>query len=218
MRSNKYGRFVMFRLRAGISFVAVLLLLTATEANADPITFSLQNGVFASGAMISGTVTIDTATGSFVSADLIYSELGGSNLTFDQSFFSQATEEVLRNGNFVPVTFGAVADGPGNPFGSPPEVDELDLFIPGGLLIGYTGGTLCSDSIFCGGGAGSTLNLRVGITANDDLVTGDLAPVPEPSGYTLTLFGGAVLCGFVVLERFRRVQVLVGRPSPKSFT
>jgi hypothetical protein len=200
----------MFRLRTGISFVAVLLLLAAIEANADPITFSLQDGVFASGATISGIVTIDTATGSFVSADLVYSELGGSNLTFDQSFFSQATEEVLLNGNFVPVTFGAVADGPGNPFASPPEVDELDLFVPGGSLIGYTGGILCSDSNFCGGGAGSTVDLRVGITANDDLVTGDLAPVPEPSAFTLT-FTGAVLCAFVVLGRFRRAQTQVRR-------
>jgi hypothetical protein len=196
----------MFRLRTGISFVAVMLFVAT--AGADPITFSLQDGVFASGATISGTVTIDTATGSFVSADLIYSELGGSNLTFDQSFFSQATEEVLHNGNFVPVTFGAVADGPGNPFASPPEVDELDLFIPGGSLIGYTGGTLCSDSNFCGGGAGSTVDLRVGITANDDLVTGDFAPVPEPSTLAL-MFTGVILCAVVVLGRFRRAQTQV---------
>ena len=189
----------MFRLGIGFLFVAVLLFVAT--AGATPITFFLEDGTFASGATMSGTVVIDTATGSFVSADLTYT-LGGSSVTFDQAFYAQGTIPALYGLHF-PVTYGGVVDGPGNPLASPPVVDEFDPFLPVASLVGYTGGPLCTYvSDYCGGGIGSTYYGRINFPGDDEMYTGSLVSTPEPSGFTLT-FTGAALCAFVVLGRFR---------------
>jgi len=198
----------MFRFRTGISLIAASIL-TAT-ASATPITFSLENGTFGSGATMSGTVVIDTTTGSTVSADLTYT-LGGLSVTFDQAFFSQGFIPPLF-GVLVPVTVAGVVDGPGSPSANPPVVDEFDLLLPAASLVGYTGGQVCAFPIstgdYCGGGIGSEYYGRVNFIGNDGMATGNLVPftvTPEPSAFALTLTGTA-LCAFMGFARFRRMQ------------
>jgi hypothetical protein len=203
----------MFRLRTGISLIAVFVL-TAT-AHATPITFSLENGIFGSGATMSGTVVIDTATGSLVSADLTYT-LGGSSVTFDRAFFGQTTLPALFGVPF-PVTLAGVLDGPGSSSSNPPTADEFDLLLPVPSLVGYTGGPVCNSGIeFCGGQVFTEYYGRVNfvidhglsVPGNDALATGNLVPftvTPEPSEFALTLTGTA-LCAFMGFGRFRRMQ------------
>jgi len=195
----------MFRLRTGISLIAAFVL-TAT-ARATPLTFSLENGTFGSGATMSGTVVIDTVSGSLVSADLTYT-LGGSSVTFDRAFFAQGIIPALYNVYF-PLTYGGVVDGPEDPLANPPVVDEFDLLLPVPSLVGYTGGSICTySSYYCGGGVFSEYYGRVNFVGNDGMATGNLVPftvTPEPSGFALTLTG-TVLCAFMGFGRFRRVQ------------
>jgi hypothetical protein len=205
----------MFRLRTGISFIAVFVLTATVQAA--PISFSLQDGTFGSGATMSGTVVIDTATGSLVSTDLIYT-LGGSSVTFDRTFFAQGTIPALYNVYF-PLTYGGVVDGPQNPLANPPAVDEYDLLLPTSSLVGYTGGSICTFlSDYCGGGIASEYFGRINFPGNDGMATGSLVPLtatPEPSEFALTLTGAA-LCAFIGLGQFRRRQTETTSPSSYS--
>jgi len=196
------------QVRLGIALLLALAL--TTTAHATPVTFSLQNGAFGSGAILTGTVVIDTATGSMVSADLTYT-LGGSSVTFDRAFFVQFTTVGLRMGNFVPVIGAGVVDGPGDPNAQPPAVDEFDLLLPGSSLVGYSGGPVCAASITldCGGATYSEYYGRVNFVIDhglpvpgwDVMTSGTLVPLavatPEPSEFALTLTGMALCCSLV---------------------
>jgi len=206
----------MFRLRIGISLIAIVVLTVA--ARATPVTFSLQGGTFYnSGAKMTGTVVIDTTTGVLVSADLTYA-LGGSSVTFNQAFVGPFTIPPLYTVKF-PLSGASVFDGPGDTPASPVN-DEFDLVLPVASLIGYSGGLICNagdpPGIYCGGGIYSSYHGRVnfltdyGIGAGiDDMGTGELVPLavatPEPSEFALTLTGTA-LCLCVALRRFRQAQ------------
>lgn len=204
----------MFRLRTGISLIAVFVL-TAT-ARATPVTFSLQDGTFGNGATMSGTVVIDTATGTMVSADLTYAE-GGSSVSFDRTFFAQGTIPALYT-VFFPLTYGGIVDGPGSSQTNPPTADEFDLLLPAASLVGYTGGPICTfTSYYCGGGIASEYYGRVnflgnsgfGYPGNDGMNTGNLVPftvTPEPSELVLTLTGAALYAS-IGLGRFRRLRL-----------
>jgi hypothetical protein len=217
--SKSDWRRVMFRFKAGFSFLAVFLL--AATAGATPVTFSLEDGTFASGATMSGTLVIDTATGSLVSADLTYT-LGGSSVSFDRTFFGQGTIPALF-GVFFPLTVAGVVDGPENPLANPPVVDEFDLILPAASLVGYAGGPLCTDGsvggVYCGGAVFSEYAGRVNFLGNDVMTNGNLvsfAATPEPPEFVLTLTGAA-LCAFIGFERFRRVQAGATKASSHSF-
>lgn len=209
----------MFQFGSWISLIVAMVGFTLT-ARATPITFSLQNGTYGSGAKMTGTVVIDTATGTMVSADLTYT-LSGSSVTFNQNFSDQGIVPALY-GVYYPLSYGDVVDGPGNPNATPPTADDLGLLLPVGSLVGYSGGDLCTDNgpsgHYCGGGIFSEYYGRVnfvidhGLSApgDDALTTGSLVPLtattPEPSAWMLTLTGIA-LCSVISWRGMRLTAI-----------
>jgi len=173
---------------------AASILLPATFAS--PVEF-LASGTFENGQALSGEVTIDTATGKALSADLKVSGIPADfTLLVGQEIWPQSpntpfmTELNFENGlstdNFL--TF---------------------LFQPDSL-VNYAGGPLCGTSpADCQGPfQGQILTYRSTyatatgpyVSGFHDLVSGALTPVPEPAT-VLTIVAPAAL---VVFRRRRR--------------
>src|SRR3954469_9903517 len=114
-----------------LASIVFLACATTIVADASPVTFTLHNGTFASGATITGTTVIDTATGMFVSADLVYS-LGGSSVTFNGAFGSTVVLFGGPYGLLYNVSLAEVVEVPGG-------LNVPDIFEPliPALLVGY---------------------------------------------------------------------------------
>lgn len=206
-------------LRIKTVFAVIASFVFFSTARATPTTFTLQNGVYGSGATMTGTVLIDTTTGQMLSADLTYT-LGGSSVTFNQAFRAQHPIAAVY-GVYFPLTEGEIDDGPG-----PGTVDAFNLLIPAQTLVGYTGSLLCTGSNYCGGGITSEYFGRAnfvidhGYSPGDDvLATGSLAPLaatPEPPALVLTCTGIA-FCIMFTLGRFRRMQTEAMATLSESF-
>jgi len=150
--------------------VLVALSYVATPANAAPVTF-VASGTFQSGAVLSGSVTIDTATGAATSTALHITAPWNADLLAIQSVFQPAPDVTI------------IQAGP-NATDFPNFV--VALHVP--TLVGYAGGSICSlTDLACGG----ISNIH---TSNsfDSLQVGSLtAGVPEPG--TFGLLGASIL-------------------------
>jgi len=123
-----------FRWTLRVVFLLGAILARASQASAAPVVFDATgdfNGVVGE-TVLSGTVTIDTATGKVVSADLKVEE-GGTTLIFDQ-FRSVA---VVGSGSLQSVAI--TVDGY-NEKSRAPVV--LQLAVPHASLVDYAGGIL----------------------------------------------------------------------------
>ncbi|HEY4838488.1 MAG TPA: PEP-CTERM sorting domain-containing protein [Candidatus Acidoferrales bacterium] len=134
------------------------------------------NGTFQGGATLSGTLTINTATGAVDGINLM---VGGATFTFVQAQGQGTGTEYL-----LQLTTTSAFNFP-----------ILDVYFPVSTLIGYAGGDLCIAPDFvptnCANptqtGSGSTAYLTEG---------SDTAAVPEPSSFLL-LTGGLIGLGLL---------------------
>ena len=157
------------------------LCFAAPIAHADTV-FTVT-GSFDNGAILSGTATINTSTGIVTAFDL------------------------STTGAFVSGPYTTVDPGQGPFFNqyfvsSTLSIFGIDLlFPPPGSLVGYAGGSLCSDLVPC-----TFISFLAGPSplATFNLTSGSLTPqaaTPEPSSLFLMLAGA----GLVSAMRKRRI-------------
>ena len=153
--------------------VATAILSTSLAAHAD--TLFNASGTFNDGSNLTGTVTIDTTSGSVTSVNLIVT--GVSNFTFVDIVGQQPDRSPSQY--FVGVENAAGTEDfnfalPDSPTGNP--------------LVGYTGGRICSDTSPCST-TSNLYNLQTN-TFGSRLSTGTLtAATPEPSSILLLSTG-----------------------------
>jgi hypothetical protein len=169
-------------------FFAALLLASAfgfpAIVHADSVvTFSLENVTFDDGATGSGTVSIDTTTGTYT----------GFNFTFvdgaEQVLFQTLDFQDTFNGDTQTFFDSYTAAG-----------DVLLFDLPGATLAGYTGSPMCTVSTACNGDYGYVALAGQGADVFD---TGSLVPTPEPSGVALL---GAGMLGILGVAGRRKVR------------
>ena len=162
---------------------AFLLAACTLAAHADAITtYNLLDGTFDNGATITGTVTIDATSGTFVSEDFSVVK-GRRTYVFDGPVTDQGPVyhtngygSYFHNANddFLNLTLPASAYNPAN------------------SLIGYAGGQVCSNANDCDDYNGLYFPAH---GSGGNFATGELVAqtpaVPEPS--TLILLGTGIL-------------------------
>lgn len=167
--------------------LGLVALVMPNAVRAD--TIFTASGTFGDNSTLSGTLTINTATGFVTGADLIvqYNISPGITETFT-NILGQTPNSVDLEGNL----FG-----------------DLFLFIDASTLVGYTGGALCSTSVSCVGSVVSDVSPGSGVKGvpfNDFLTSGTLTgpatPTPEPP--TAVLLASSLLGLSAALIQKRR--------------
>lgn len=161
-------------------FAFIVLGSIASPAKASPIVFDVVNGLFADGATLTGTITIDPTNAIGVTAiDMVVSGHASEPIISTQSFFT---------GGGVFGIGAASADHNMN----------LVLELPVVNLLGYSGGQLLTQLP-----AISTYHDNATGGQNIDLVSGELDPqtVPEPASITLLATAFLAAGGFHLARR-----------------
>ena len=154
-------------------FLLLILATTLSLSAVHAATLFNATGVFTDGAVLTGTITLDTTTGLGLSADVFLSAPDANEFLFIQSQFTPTPGVVILQ--LSPVAFG---------------VPHLILAFPVSDFTGYSGGVMCSPTT-CGGSS----NLFTGYNTIG-IVSGNLAPAstaPEPSAAWLLAGGGTIL-------------------------
>jgi hypothetical protein len=173
------------------ALVVAAVVVFPIAAKADVVTFDLSGTINYTNT-VSGTLLIDTTTGTFVSGDLQYQgmnfDVGGSSTLEDYSLF-------MPMGSVI-----GLSTAGSDPF------PYFDILLPQNSLVGYTGGSLCynaSPSVDwvvsnCGD---ELISLYTGLQGGpaEQWTSGLVSPTPEPS--TLLLLGTA---GLLLLAVGRR--------------
>ena len=164
----------------------VLACSFAVAAHADPYVLFNLNGTLPNGGTAAGTVILDTTKGYLLNNNIVVQE-GGFSYTFIGSFF----EGNYMNGSINDL-YSTSYDRAG---------DGLTLVFPQALLIGYTGGPLCTVNVApCGSFLSS---FSMGMSQQGFTSLGVTSPTPEPG--TLGLLGTGVLgVAGLVLRRYAR--------------
>lgn len=186
-----------------VTALAAVLASCALMAHADPITTFQVNGHYQLGTApqtytVSGTVTVDVASGQVQNVNLLSDSVPGEFL--GTSFVQYATADVPLVGigeSFAPASgSGAFA--------------ELALTLPVASLVGYQGGDLCTHSHWCSTGPNSSfINIQ-----NNWLTDGTFTPVslaPEPSSLSLVVLGIGAVSGVL-----RKRRILSGADGPQQ--
>jgi hypothetical protein len=156
-------------------------------ASAAPISFA-ASGIFQDGSVLSGNVTIDTATGIVNAADLVVTGI-------PEHFTTITVQRVWPQGPSPAPFLSEVIFHSAASIGS----NELVFLFPPLSLIGYSGGILCGASTTCSDEFGnhyfSNLNhfdSGNGTSTNFiELTSGELSSAPEPATFSLVI--GALL-------------------------
>jgi hypothetical protein len=189
--------------------LTVVFLCFGMSAYADQMTVFQVAGTFTDGTTFSGNLTVDTTAGTITAADIWYSGDGQSYTIVGP----QGAYDVPP----TPVAYTAFIEAPGSSsmFGFAIEGSSaLDS------LVGFTGGSLCSQSSPCyipaesgneysdWNGASRTVLLQSG-----DVVAATTA-VPEPGSLLLL---GASLIIFMVFIAIQRGKLRINSGSDTSF-
>ena len=172
-----------------------LFVVGLGSARGDTITIFTASGTVSGVETLSGSVVIDTQTGTVPCANLFL--LG---LNFD----TVSSGVISSDASGITV----LPPGASNTIG----VDFIQLVLPTPTLIGYAGGPLCSNTFLCDGGSVRTTFAQPAssnppsffpIPFHDVQLT-PLASVPEPSSRVLVMIGLVI----VGLSRLRASQRL----------
>jgi hypothetical protein len=187
---------------------AFLGFAAVSGASAAPISNSQTfdvSGTFENDSTLSGSLDINTVSGTITSADLTISGITGIFTLANNGGGDYNSHGFWENVN--------LSDGG--------DTLVLGLALQNGKdnLIGYTGGALCNDSGNCGFSSGSysadalssyyvssqpkSEDVFIGCSGNTDpaLVTGEVSTTPEPGATTL-LGAGFTGLGFLFRRRF----------------
>ncbi len=184
-------RSAMHRFTLGSALL--LFLALCLSAKADTV-FNLTNGTFQSGATIGGTIHINTTTGQFVSANLMY-QLGSMTSVFTGPFANWG--ETFDSTQF----FGDIYD---------PVGDLFVIDLPVSWIVNYKGGPICSNAALCDDYFGYYQSVSGDV---DPSASGLLVPAvatPEPSSLLL------LATGVTSTVAFRRRSKLEPEPSAGS--
>jgi hypothetical protein len=176
---------------------AAVLAAFSVSAHADTIsTFDLTNFIFPTGAVNSGSITIDTSTGVAT----------GLNFNYSSSLGEFSVSEILEQGpgGVDGSTYIVIGVGSKDP------LDTLYLYFKGSSLADYAGGPACTLTQSCDGPMDTVMVDNNGVELFDDVQSGDITLVsstttgvtPEPS--TFALFGTGAIGLLGLVRRYRR--------------
>jgi len=117
-----------------VAFLLGVSLALVGQATAAPEVFEASGEFEDTGATLSGTLTIDTATGHLLSADLIIIDEGGV-IVGEYVFTTITSSSYVKS----PPTLHIRLSGHGPKFGS-----GMQLALPVSTLVGYKGGSIIS--------------------------------------------------------------------------
>jgi len=149
-------------------FLLGVMVALASQATAAPVVFEASGKFYGGGgAVLSGTLTIDTATGKVLSADLSVTANSVVLYVFDRNISISVTHRYEGNLTSIVIREATTDDFP-----------QLCLVVKESTLVGYKGSPLVSDLLPAEDGSGSCILLGIGIDYIDvlPLSSGSLEP------------------------------------------
>jgi hypothetical protein len=185
-----------FNVNGGIAVALALATAIGFGTQANATTF-FASGTFADGAVLGGTLSVDTTLGTITSSNL--------SVSVPDAF---TFINIVGQGDNPAPLFYSVTDR------NAANTEDFDFGLPLHSLIGYAGGPFCSNATAPACTASNLFDLTTS-TAGAVLSAGELSltPVPVPligRGLPVLLAFGGILFGAKLLERRKRHRLQLG--------